>query len=44
LVRFSLKNDGFPIETFIKKDVIWWKILETGIAKDESVINIAKNV
>jgi len=41
LIGFSFKNDGLSIETFTKQNFIWWKVLEAGIAKDESVVDVS---
>jgi hypothetical protein len=41
LIRFGFKNDGLSIEAVIKKDFIRWKILETRVSKDETVVNVS---
>ena len=41
LVRFSFENDGFAVETIIKKDFIWCKCSEAFVTKDETVVDIS---
>ena len=40
LVRFSLKNDGFSIETIVKKDFIRCHFCKAFVTKDQTIVNI----
>ena len=41
LVRFSLEDDGFSVETIVKKNFIGCKFGEAFVSKDQTIVNIA---
>ena len=41
LVRFSLKNDGFSIESVVQEDFIWCQCSEAFVSKYEAIVNIS---
>lgn len=42
LIRFSLPNDGFSIETCVEQNLKRWRILNEMVAQDQSIVHIAK--
>ena len=38
LVRFSFKDNGFPIEAVVQEDFIRWQGLDVRVAKNETIV------
>ena len=41
LVWFCLEDDGFSVESIIKKNFIWSKVSEAFVSKDEAIVDVA---
>jgi hypothetical protein len=41
LVWFSFKDDGFSIEAFVKKDLVWRKLPKSRVSENKLNVNVS---